>query len=60
MIIPVFALANAGLAFDDAATFSEAKIGILAASIVAAVLGATVLLRTGAARPEPLEGELGT
>ena len=50
-----------GLAFDDAATVSEAKIGILAASIVAAVLGATILLRAGAAQPEPgLERELGS
>ena len=50
----------AGLAFDDAATISEAKIGILAASIVAALLGATLLLRARAepAEPEPPEGEL--
>ena len=50
----------ASLAFDDAATISEAKIGILAASIVAAVLGATILLRAGTTHPEPepLEREL--
>lgn len=50
----------ASLAFDDAATISEAKIGILAASVVAAVLGATILLRAGAAQPEPLEREPGS
>ena len=35
-----------GLAYDDAQTISEAKIGILAASLAAALLGATILARS--------------
>ena len=35
-----------GLAFDDPKAVSEAKIGILAASIVAAALGAAILRRS--------------
>ena len=50
----------ASLAFDDPAAISEAKIGILAASVVAAVLGATILLRAGAAKPESSQQELGS
>ncbi len=34
-----------GLAFDDPALVDEAKIGVLAASVVAAVVGATILMR---------------
>ncbi|MFZ6003570.1 MAG: Na+/H+ antiporter NhaA [Actinomycetota bacterium] len=44
----------AGLAFDDAATTDEAKIGVLVASLVAAAIGALILLRDPATRkPEP-------
>ena len=39
----------AQLAYDDPATIATAKIGILAASVVAAVLGAATLARTRAA-----------
>ncbi len=45
----------AGLAFDDSATVDRAKVGILAASFAAAVLGA-VLLSSGAHRPAPAAG----
>ena len=38
----------AGLAFDDAALADEAKIGVLAASVVAALVGAAILSRTKA------------
>ena len=36
-----------GLAYDDPTTISNAKVGILAASVVAAVLGAAILVRAG-------------
>ena len=39
----------AGLAFDDAGLENEAKVGILVASIVAAMVGAAILIR----RPRP-------
>jgi Na+:H+ antiporter, NhaA family len=42
-----------GLAFDDPGLQDEAKIGILAGSITAAVLGTLILLRAGAGRPPP-------
>ena len=42
----------AGLAFDDPGLQDQAKIGILAASLIAGVLGAALLTRF-AARPEP-------
>jgi NhaA family Na+:H+ antiporter len=35
----------AGLAFEDAAQADQAKIGVLAASVLAAVVGSTILLR---------------
>jgi len=40
-----------GLAFDDVGLQDEAKVGILAASITAAILGSLILLRAGS-RPE--------
>jgi len=36
----------AQLAYDDPATIATAKIGILAASVIAALLGAVTLART--------------
>jgi NhaA family Na+:H+ antiporter len=36
----------AGLAFDDAAVVDDAKLGVLGASVVAALVGSLVLLRT--------------
>ena len=45
------ALFISGLAFDDAASQDQAKIGVLIASVLAAAGGASVLLR--AARPAP-------
>jgi NhaA family Na+:H+ antiporter len=49
----------AGLAFGDAALEAEAKLGILAASAVAALLGASLLLRAPLADPRvgPLEAD---
>jgi NhaA family Na+:H+ antiporter len=41
----------AGLAFDDAARQNEAKVGILAASILAALVGAAILLARRAKEP---------
>jgi NhaA family Na+:H+ antiporter len=35
-----------GLAFDDAALVQEAKLGVLAASVLAAAIGSAILLRT--------------
>jgi NhaA family Na+:H+ antiporter len=39
-----------GLAFEDAQLQSDAKIGVLLASVVAAATGATLLARAGRAR----------
>ena len=46
------------LAFDDAVRQDEAKIGILAASLIAAVLGSLLLSRVGGPEPsDPVAGE---
>lgn len=50
------ALFIAGLAFDDAALEAEAKIGILAGSLIAAAVGALVL--SAMKDPRPSEAEL--
>ena len=49
-----------GLAFDDVALQDEAKIGILAASVIAGVLGAALLTRFASppARSEPEDPSL--
>jgi NhaA family Na+:H+ antiporter len=40
-----------GLAFDDDGLDDQAKLGVLMASVVAAVFGSVLLLRAGRARP---------
>ena len=48
----------AGLAFDDAATLARAKVGILAASVIAGAVGWLLLRRTAAtAEAESLPAE---
>ena len=47
----------AGLAFDDPGLQDQAKIGILAASVTAALLGAAILARAGPGAPDPSEHE---
>jgi NhaA family Na+:H+ antiporter len=42
----------AGLAFDDSSTIAQSKIGILAGSVAAAVIGAAILARSGR-QPQP-------
>jgi NhaA family Na+:H+ antiporter len=42
-----------GLAFDDPALTDQAKLGILAASVLAAAVGAAILMRSGKGEPEP-------
>lgn len=47
------ALFISSLAFDDAALEAQAKIGVLAASVLAAVIGSAALLRVLPANPPP-------
>lgn len=47
LIVPVFALANAGVAMsaESLGLTDQAKVGVLAASVIAAAVGSVILVR---------------